>query len=103
MLKALAIGAKAVFVGRAMFWGLAVDGEAGVRRTLEILRHELDVAMGLCGVTDVKSVPRSLVAMANGSNGSSVVSELERLATLLEKGHLTKAEFETQKARLLGS
>ncbi len=103
VLKALAIGAKAVFVGRAMFWGLAIDGEAGVRRALEILRHELDVAMGLCGVTDVKSVPRNLVAMPNDSNGSGVVSELERLAALVEKGHLTKAEFETQKARLLGS
>ena len=58
VLKALALGARAVFVGRPIFWGLSVNGEAGVRHCLEILRTELSVAMGLCGVTDVKRVDR---------------------------------------------
>jgi 4-hydroxymandelate oxidase len=61
VLKCLALGARAVFVGRAQIWGLAVDGEAGITNVLDILRHELDVAMAFCGVSDVRSVSRSLV------------------------------------------
>ena len=60
VLKALALGARAVFVGRPIFWGLSVNGEEGLRHCLEILRTELSVAMGLCGVTDVKQVDRSV-------------------------------------------
>lgn len=102
VLKALALGAKAVFVGRAIFWGLSVDGEAGVRHVLEILRDELDQAMGPCGVADVKKVDRSLVAEPNdGRWGEGVVGPLERLAGLLEKGCLTREEFEMQKTKLL--
>lgn len=102
VLKALALGAKAVFIGRAIFWGLSVDGEAGVRRVLDILRDELDVAMGLSGVTDVKNVDRSLVEGPSGRGlETDVVGQLERLARLLEQGYLTRQEFETQKAKLL--
>jgi len=102
VLKALALGAKAVFIGRAIFWGLSVDGEAGVSRVLEILRDELDVAMGLAGVTDVRNVDRSLVVEPEGARrGDDVVGQLERLAGLLEQGYLTRQEFETQKAKLL--
>jgi isopentenyl diphosphate isomerase/L-lactate dehydrogenase-like FMN-dependent dehydrogenase len=102
VLKSLALGAKAVFVGRAMFWGLAVDGENGVRRVLEILRDELDVAMGLCGVTDVNNVDKRLVAATNGRGSKSdVVGQLERLARLAEKGYLTREEFDAQKGKLL--
>jgi isopentenyl diphosphate isomerase/L-lactate dehydrogenase-like FMN-dependent dehydrogenase len=102
VLKALALGAKAVFIGRAIFWGLSVDGEAGVRRVLEILRAELDVAMGLCGARDVKKVDRSLVIEPNGDRGGDgAVGQLERLARLLEQGYLTRQEFEAQKAQLL--
>jgi len=46
-LKALALGARAVFVGRPVLWGLAADGEAGARRVLELLRDELEAAMVL--------------------------------------------------------
>lgn len=102
VLKALALGAKAVFIGRAIFWGLSVDGEAGVRRVLDILRDELDVAMGLSGVTDVKNVDRTLVEGPNGMGlENDVVGQLERLARLVEQGYLTREEFETQKAKLL--
>ena len=103
VLKALALGAKAVFVGRAMFWGLAVGGEDGVRRILEILRDELDVAMILCGVTDVKTVDSGLVSVPNGrGQRAGVASELERMAGLVDRGYLTRAEFDVQKAKLLG-
>ncbi len=103
VLKALALGAKAVFVGRAMFWGLAVAGEDGVRRVLEILRDELDVAMILCGVTDVKHVDGGIVGGPNdGGPHDGVTSQLERLAALLDKGYLTREEFDGQKAKLLG-
>ena len=102
VLKSLALGAKAVFIGRAMFWGLSVDGEAGVRHVLEILREELDVTMGLCGVTDVNNVEKSVVLQPNGGrNGDDTVRRLERLAGLLERGYLTREEFEAQKAKLL--
>ena len=63
VLRALALGARAVLIGRPLFWGLAVDGEDGVRMVLELLRQELDRAMGYCGVTNIESVNRSLVAL----------------------------------------
>ena len=47
--KALALGARAVLVGRPPLWGLACDGEAGARRVLELLRDELELALALCG------------------------------------------------------
>src|SRR2546421_12407437 len=49
VLKALALGARAVLVGRAMLWALAVDGEAGVRHVLELLRAELELGLALLG------------------------------------------------------
>jgi 4-hydroxymandelate oxidase len=50
VLKALALGARAVMVGRPVIWGLAVDGTSGVRAVLELLRAEFDVALALAGV-----------------------------------------------------
>jgi 4-hydroxymandelate oxidase len=61
VLKALALGAKAVMIGRPIFWGLAVDGEQGLAHVLAILRSELDSTMSLCGVADVEKVSRRLV------------------------------------------
>ena len=61
VLKALALGAKMVFIGRPVLWGLAFDGQAGVELTLNILKKELDLAMSLSGNTDVKNVDRDLV------------------------------------------
>jgi hypothetical protein len=101
VLKALALGARATFVGRPIFWGLSVGGEDGVRRCIEILRQELSVAMGLCGVTDARRVDRA-VAEDPAANTTSIVGDLERLARLLDQGYLTREEFEAQKSRLLG-
>jgi 4-hydroxymandelate oxidase len=62
VVKALALGARAVLVGRPVLWGLAVGGERGVRRVLEMLRAEFDLAMGLCGCSQVEQIRRDLVA-----------------------------------------
>ncbi len=59
--KALALGARAVLVGRPILWGLAVDGAAGAQRVLELLRDELERAMVLSGVPDTASIDGSLV------------------------------------------
>lgn len=56
IVKALALGARAVAVGRPALWGLAVDGQAGVADVLDILRSELDAAMAMCGVTRVDQI-----------------------------------------------
>ncbi|MBI3684428.1 MAG: alpha-hydroxy-acid oxidizing protein [Acidobacteria bacterium] len=61
VLKALAIGAKAVLVGRPPLWGLGAFGDAGVRRVLELLRNELAWAMGLAGRVSIASLDRSLI------------------------------------------
>jgi len=54
VLKALALGARGVFIGRAYIYGLGAMGEAGVAKALELIRRELDVTMALCGLHDVK-------------------------------------------------
>ncbi|MDP9180703.1 MAG: alpha-hydroxy-acid oxidizing protein [Chloroflexota bacterium] len=61
VLKALALGAKAVLIGRPYIWGLAVNGEAGVSHVLSLLRTEFEWAMALCGVTTVDQITRRLV------------------------------------------
>jgi 4-hydroxymandelate oxidase len=61
VLKALALGASAVQVGRPVLWGLAVDGEAGVRHVLELLHTEFDLAMALCGCRSVAEITRDLI------------------------------------------
>jgi isopentenyl diphosphate isomerase/L-lactate dehydrogenase-like FMN-dependent dehydrogenase len=50
VLKALALGARAVMVGRPVIWGLAADGESGVRTVLELILAEFDIALALAGV-----------------------------------------------------
>jgi L-lactate dehydrogenase (cytochrome)/(S)-mandelate dehydrogenase len=61
VVKALALGAKACLIGRPQLWGVAVAGEAGVARVLEIFRSEIDRAMGLCGVTRIDQIDKSLL------------------------------------------
>jgi 4-hydroxymandelate oxidase len=62
VLKAIALGARAVMVGRPILWGLTVAGEKGALNILEILRRELDEAMLLCGCTRLSDINRSLLA-----------------------------------------
>jgi 4-hydroxymandelate oxidase len=61
--KALALGAKAVGIGRPFLWGLGSFGQAGVDRVIEILQGELKMAMGNCGTQTVASIDRSYVEM----------------------------------------
>jgi 4-hydroxymandelate oxidase len=61
VLRALALGARAVLVGRPVLWGLAVDGEEGALGVLESLREELDQAMALAGCPRVQDATRELV------------------------------------------
>jgi isopentenyl diphosphate isomerase/L-lactate dehydrogenase-like FMN-dependent dehydrogenase len=61
VLKALALGARAVLIGRAMLWALAVDGEAGVRHVLELLREELALGLALLGCSSPAEVTRAHV------------------------------------------
>lgn len=63
VLKALALGARAVLVARPVLWGLAVDGAHGVQHVLEILRTELERAMILTGCPTLASINRSLLKM----------------------------------------
>jgi 4-hydroxymandelate oxidase len=62
VVKALALGARAVLIGRPVLWGLAVDGRTGVASVLAALRRELDLALALCGCPDIASVTRDLIA-----------------------------------------
>ena len=60
-MKALAQGAKAVFVGRPVLWGLAAGGQQGVEKALSMLREELDLGMALSGCRNLKELNRSLL------------------------------------------
>jgi 4-hydroxymandelate oxidase len=60
--KALALGAKAVGIGRPFLWGLGAFGQAGVDRVLEILQGELKLVMGNCGTQTVADINRAYIA-----------------------------------------
>jgi 4-hydroxymandelate oxidase len=61
VLKLLALGAKVVMIGRPVQWGLAVDGEAGAKAVLDLLRTEFDIAMALTGCRSIADIQRGLV------------------------------------------
>ncbi len=56
ILKAVALGAKSTYIGRAFLYGLGAGGEAGVTRVLEIIRKEMDITMALCGERDIRNI-----------------------------------------------
>ena len=61
VVRALALGASACLVGRPQLWGLAVAGEEGVAHMLDIYRREIDRVMGLCGVSRIAEIDKSLL------------------------------------------
>jgi len=61
--KALALGARAVFVGRPYLWGLSAFGQPGVERVLDILRKELDLVMRQAGAASIADIKRSMITM----------------------------------------
>ena len=68
VVKALALGAKGTYIGRAFLYGLGAMGEAGVTRCLQIIANELDLTMAFCGLRNVQDIdsrillPRKLLA-----------------------------------------
>ncbi len=64
VIKAVALGASAVLIGRPVLWGLASAGEDGVRQVLTLLQRELDLAMALCGCPTVSDITHDLIADA---------------------------------------
>ena len=69
VLKALAMGAKGTYIGRAFVYGLGAMGEAGVTRALEVIHKELDSSMGLCGRRDVKTLDRDILMVPEDFTG----------------------------------
>jgi len=65
ILKALGLGARGCFIGRAYLYGLGAGGEAGVRKALSILSQELDTGLALTGLTDVTKDPREVLINEN--------------------------------------
>jgi len=61
VLKALALGARGVFIGRAFLYGLGALGERGVTLSLDIIRRELDTTLALCGLRDIRDVSRNIL------------------------------------------
>jgi len=61
VIKALALGARGVFIGRAFVYGLGAMGEAGVTSCLQIIHKELDLTMAFCGLRDVRQVDRTIL------------------------------------------
>jgi L-lactate dehydrogenase (cytochrome) len=61
VLKAWALGARGVYIGRAFLYGLGAFGEAGVSKALEIIRKELDISMAFCGHTQLTQVTRDIL------------------------------------------
>jgi len=64
IVTALALGARAVLIGRAHLYGLAAAGEAGVRHAIDILSEEIRMSMGLCGAASLAELDRSLLRAA---------------------------------------
>jgi L-lactate dehydrogenase (cytochrome) len=64
VIRALALGARGVYIGRPFLYGLGAMGEQGVTRCLEIIRNELDLTMAFCGLRDVQDVDRGILLPA---------------------------------------
>jgi 4-hydroxymandelate oxidase len=64
VVKAIALGARAVFIGRPLFWGLALGGDKGVVRVLNILREEIEITMAKCGRPTIASIDSTVVVKA---------------------------------------
>ena len=69
VLKALAMGAKGTYIGRAYVYGLGANGQQGVTDALNVIHKELEVSMGLCGRTDVNALDRDILMIPKGFSG----------------------------------
>ena len=62
IIRALALGANFVMLGRPLMYGIGSDGEKGLRRVLDIIKDELSTALGLVGLTDINDVTSEIIA-----------------------------------------
>jgi isopentenyl diphosphate isomerase/L-lactate dehydrogenase-like FMN-dependent dehydrogenase len=62
VIKAIALGAKLVAMGRTALWGLAAGGAAGIDRTFQLIREEITTALALCGQTSVRGLKADLIS-----------------------------------------
>jgi len=69
VLKALALGARGTYIGRAFVYGLGAMGQAGVTRALEVIHKELDITMALCGERDVADLGKHNLLIPKGFQG----------------------------------
>ncbi|MBU2983379.1 alpha-hydroxy-acid oxidizing protein [Lentibacter algarum] len=69
VLKAMAMGAKGTYIGRAYVYGLGAMGEAGVTKALEVIHKELDTSMALCGKRDINDVDRDILMIPKSFEG----------------------------------
>jgi L-lactate dehydrogenase (cytochrome) len=76
VLKAIALGARGVYIGRAFTYGLGAMGEAGVAKALEVIRKELDLTMALCGHRDIQNITSDILVGGNPSQGNDATARL---------------------------
>ncbi len=69
VLKAVAMGAKGTYIGRAFVHGLGAMGQKGVTTALEVIHKEMDTSMALCGKRDIKDVNRDILLIPEGFSG----------------------------------
>lgn len=72
VLKAIALGAKGTYIGRAYVYGLGAMGQDGVTKALEVIHKELDTSMGLCGRRDITKVDRDILMIPKDFEGDWV-------------------------------
>ncbi|MEJ6478397.1 MAG: alpha-hydroxy acid oxidase [Octadecabacter sp.] len=72
VLKAMAMGAKGTYIGRAFVYGLGAMGEKGVTAALDVIHKELDTTMALCGKRDIHDVDRNILLVPKGFEGDWV-------------------------------
>ena len=69
VLKAVSLGAKGTYIGRAYIYGLGAMGEAGVTKALEVIQKELDISMGLCGRRQISELDRDVLMVPKDFSG----------------------------------
>jgi isopentenyl diphosphate isomerase/L-lactate dehydrogenase-like FMN-dependent dehydrogenase len=88
VLKAVALGAKGVFVGRAPLWGVTVDGEAGATQALRILREEMDRVLGFLGCPSVTELDRRYLHALPGAVSIRPEAPLSRDAIVPDEANI---------------
>jgi L-lactate dehydrogenase (cytochrome) len=75
VIKALALGARGVYIGRPFLYGLGAGGKAGVTRCLEIIRKELDITMAFCGHRDIRDVDERILWEPATARAAAIAGE----------------------------